>query len=493
MSLLSPRLRSTSAILVAFAVPLGVYLASLRGDVSFWDTADLQTVPYILGIPYPTGFPGYVLIGWLWSHAFAIGSVAWRLNVLAAVASAGTAAAVAALLITLGATTAIAFGAAVAYALAAVPWSHATYVDVHPIGFCAVAWAAVYAVRWGRSGVWFDATMCAVAAVAALALDSSTVLALPGLAFLFFTRRPPLVRALALAAASMTALAAVYAYLPLRSAAVTAARIDPTLALGLGPGRPFWDDGHPATWAGFARVVTGSDFAPHEAIAGMFSHDAIHGVIDDFAPLVARDLGGVLPWLALFGAVLLWWRMPLVLGGGVLLGLLPVLFAGAYPVESESTRYYLPAFFVLVAGAGYGAAVVDAGMHSVQRYAALSVILLAWAVLLGDDLTANAQLFAQPAAHDGRDWIDRVVDVTPAHAIVVASWNYATTLAYGAYVLHALDDRIVLTAGPHQYQPRYRNWLARRPIVVVTDDPETFRGFHVRELDDGSPHLYALR
>jgi len=72
---LSPRLRSTTAIIVAFVVPLGVYLASLRGDVSFWDTADLQTVPYILGIPYPTGFPGYVLLGWLWSHGFAIGSV----------------------------------------------------------------------------------------------------------------------------------------------------------------------------------------------------------------------------------------------------------------------------------------------------------------------------------------------------------------------------------------------------------------------------------
>jgi hypothetical protein len=493
LSLLSPRLRSTCAIFVAFAVPLGVYLASLRGDVSFWDTADLQTVPYILGIPYPTGFPGYVLLGWLWSHAFAVGSVAWRLNVLAAIASAGTAAALAALLLTLGTATAIAFGSAVAYALAAAPWSHATYVDVHPIGFCAVAWAVVFAVRWGRSGAWPDATACAAAVTAALAIDNSTVLALPGLAVVFFVRRPPLARALTLAAAAALALVVVYAYLPLRSAAVTAARIDPTLTLGLGPGRPFWDDGHPATWAGFTRVVSGSDFAPHEAIAGIFSHDAIHGVIDDFVPLVARDLGGVLPWLALFGALLLWWRMPLLLGGGVLLGLLPVLFAGAYQVESETTRYYLPAFFVIVVGAGYGVAIVDAGMHGVQRYAALIVILVAWAVLLGDDLTGSAQLFAQPAQRDGQAWIDRVVDETPARAVVVAPWDYATTLAYGAYVLHALGGRIVLTAAPHQFQPRYRSWLVQRPLVVVSDDPETFRGFHVRELDDGSPHLYALR
>ena len=474
-------------------MPLSVYLASLRGDVSFWDTADLQTVPYILGIPYPTGFPGYVLLGWLWSHGFAIGSVAWRLNVFAAIASAGTAAAIAALLITLGAATTIAFGAALAYALAGVPWSHATYVDVHPIGFCAVAWATVYAVRWIRSMAWFDAVACVIATALALACDNTTVLMLPGLAVIVLSRRPPAVRAALLVAAGAVAVIAVYAYLPLRSAAVTAARIDPTLTLGLQPGRPFWDDGHPATWAGFARVVTGSDFAPHQAVAGMFSPHAIHEVVDAFAPLAAHDFGGLLPWLALFGGVMLWWRTPLVLAGALLLGLLPLLFAGAYPVESEATRYYLPAYFATAAAAGYGVAVLDAGMRGVQRYAGLAVIGLAWAALLAGDFSNSAGLFAQPASRDGREFIDRVVASTPAHAIVVAPWNYATTLAYGAYVLHALGDRIVLTADAHEYGNRYRGWLVRRPIVIVTDDPDTWIGFHAHELDDGSPHLYALR
>jgi len=490
---LSPRLRSTSAILVAFAVPLGVYLASLRGDVSFWDTADLQTVPYILGIPYPTGFPGYVLLGWIWSHAFAVGSVAWRLNVFGAIASAGTAAAIAALLITLGAATAIAFGAALTYALAGIPWTHATYVDVHPIGFCAIAWATVYAVRWTRSMIWFDAVACVVATALALACDNSTALMLPGLALIAFSRRPPLLRAALLAGAGAIAVIAVYAYLPLRSAAVTAAHIDPTLALGLPAGRPFWDDGHPASWAGFARVVTGSDFSPHKAVAGMLSPHAIHEVVASFAPLAAHDLGGLLPWLALFGAVMVWWRMPLVLAGALVLGLLPLLFAGAYPVESNATRYYLPAYFAIAVAAGYGVAVLDDGMRGTQRYAALAVIGLAWVALLGGDFSNNTELFAQPATRDGREFIDRVVASTPPHAVVIAPWNYATTLAYGAYVLHALGDRIVLTAGSHQYVKRYRGWLAQRPIVVVSDDPDTWHGFHVHELDDGSPHLYALR
>jgi hypothetical protein len=490
---LSPRLRSTIAILVAFALPLGVYLASLRGNVSYWDTADLQTVPYILGIPYPTGFPGYVLIGWIWSHAFAIGNVAWRLNVLCAIACGGTSAALCALLISLGAARAIACGAALLYAFAGIPWNHATYVDVHPLAFCATAWAAVYAVRWSRAPRWFDACGCVAAGVTALACDNATALMLPGLALVALARRPPLVRALQLLAAGALALIAVYAYLPLRSAAVTAARLDPTLALGIAPGRPFFDDGHPATAAGFVRVVTGSDFAPHRAVAGMLGPHAVRGVADAFAPLMLHDLGAVTPWIALFGGIVLWWRSPLVLGGVLLLGLVPLLFAGAYVVESESTRYYLPAYFAIVTGAGYGVAVFDAGLNGMPRYAMLAVLAIAWGAMLVADVAAGQPLFAQPAQRDGPDWIDRIVAATPSDAVLVVPWNYATTLAYGSYVLHDLDRRIVVTAGAHAYEQKYRAWLRTRPVVVISDDKPAFTHCSIRELDDGEPHLYALR
>jgi hypothetical protein len=473
-------------------VPLGVYLASLRGDVSYWDTADLQTVPYILGIPYPTGFPGYVLIGWLWSHVFVVGNVAWRLNVLGAIACAGTAAALAAFLISLGAATAIGFGAALVYALAGIPWKHATYVDVHPLAFCAVAWAAVYAVRWNRSTRRFDAVAGMVATLLALACDNSTALALPGLALMGLARRPPLRFTLTLIAAGTLALVAIYAYLPLRSAQVTAARLDPTLALGIAPGRPFFDDGHPATWAGFVRVVTGSDFAPHTALAGMLRATVVQRVVDDFVPLAAHDLGGFVPWLALFGGVMLWWRLPLVLAGVLLLGLLPLLFASAYTVESESTRYYLAAYFALALLAGYAVAVFDAALHGMQRYALLAVTGCAVVALLASNLSDGSPMFAQPALHDGRAWIDRVAKDTPAHAIVVTPWNYATPLAYGAYVLHALGDRIVLTAGAHEYQSNYRAWLRTRPVVVVSNDEIRYTNFRLTELDIGSPHIYAL-
>jgi len=490
---LSPRLRSTSAILAAFFLPLGLYLASLHGSVSFWDTADLQTVPYILGIPYPTGFPGYVLAGWVWSHLFALGPVAWRMNVLAALAAAGTVAALAALLDALDVPPPVALVAAWCYAFAGTVWQHATYVDVHPLAFCAAAWSAAFAVRWSRDGVARDGIACVAGAALAFACDNATVLTLPGIALLALVRRPSPRAGAALALGGLAGALLPYVYLPLRSAAVTAARIDPTLALGLPPGRPFWDDGHPASWAGFVRVVTGSDFAPHQALAGLLGMRAVHGVVADFGPLAAHDLGAPLPWLALFGGLVLWWRQSFALAGLLVLGGLPLLFASAYTVESDATRYYPPAYFALTAGAAYGVGALDAATRGVVRYALLAVIGIAAVALLVNDGIAAAPLFAQPFDRSGPLWIERVIARTPADAIVVAPWNEATTLAYGSYVLHALGRRIVVTAGAREDQAHYRTWLRTRPLVVVSDEAMLFPGFRVTELDEGEPHLYALR
>ena len=52
--------------LAAFAVPAVAYVASVSHEPGSWDTAELQGVPYILGISHPTGFPFYVLLGFAW-------------------------------------------------------------------------------------------------------------------------------------------------------------------------------------------------------------------------------------------------------------------------------------------------------------------------------------------------------------------------------------------------------------------------------------------
>jgi hypothetical protein len=65
-------------------VALGIYLATLAPTVLEADGGEFQFVPWLPGIAHPTGYPLYTLLGWLWSHLFSAGEVAWRMNLLSA-------------------------------------------------------------------------------------------------------------------------------------------------------------------------------------------------------------------------------------------------------------------------------------------------------------------------------------------------------------------------------------------------------------------------
>ena len=45
---------------------------ALLPGVGLWDTAEFQAVGPLLGTAHPTGFPSYVILGWLASVSFSI-------------------------------------------------------------------------------------------------------------------------------------------------------------------------------------------------------------------------------------------------------------------------------------------------------------------------------------------------------------------------------------------------------------------------------------
>ena len=52
-------------------------------DVGYWDTGEFQTVLPILGTAHPTGYPTYVLLGFVANILLApLGEPAFRMNVL---------------------------------------------------------------------------------------------------------------------------------------------------------------------------------------------------------------------------------------------------------------------------------------------------------------------------------------------------------------------------------------------------------------------------
>src|SRR5712691_7896788 len=72
----------TAALVVA--VGLVVYLRTLLPGQAFGDWGEMQTVPHILGIAHPTGYPTYILLAWL-AELAPLGSIAFRANLLSAI------------------------------------------------------------------------------------------------------------------------------------------------------------------------------------------------------------------------------------------------------------------------------------------------------------------------------------------------------------------------------------------------------------------------
>ena len=65
---------------------LGASLWRLMPGVGFWDTAEFQMVGPVMGTAHPTGYPTYVLVGWLASVLLQpLGEAALRMNVLSAI------------------------------------------------------------------------------------------------------------------------------------------------------------------------------------------------------------------------------------------------------------------------------------------------------------------------------------------------------------------------------------------------------------------------
>jgi hypothetical protein len=71
--------------LVLTLIALLVYGFTLAPTVLPADAGEFQFVSWLPGIAHPTGYPLYTMLGWLWTHIFPIGQVAWRMNLLSAI------------------------------------------------------------------------------------------------------------------------------------------------------------------------------------------------------------------------------------------------------------------------------------------------------------------------------------------------------------------------------------------------------------------------
>jgi hypothetical protein len=127
------------------------YLLTLNPGVLGGDIGELQFVPHILGLAHPTGTPFYILLGKLWTLLPLGPSVAWRMNLLSAVAASLAIFVVYHLVCWTTRRVVPALSAALFLAFGFVFWEQATMADKYAFNALLVALVLYLALRWGTT------------------------------------------------------------------------------------------------------------------------------------------------------------------------------------------------------------------------------------------------------------------------------------------------------------------------------------------------------
>lgn len=337
--------------LVAGGLALAVYVRSLAPGLLWGDSAEFQFAAWLGGFAHPTGYPLYLMLGWLWSHVLSLGDPAYRMNLFSAfwggVAVALFALAAMRLLrlsnrvqppLEIGSlrgssrawSRAVALGAALLFASTPTFWSQAVIAEVYTLHAALLAALLLALAAWGERILAGDAAgahrlspVIVLLFGLGLAHHRATILLIPpallfgwivlgrGAGGALRSLRPG--RAALLLACLLVPLL-LYLYIPLRAPRV------PYFKLELAPGAalPLYD----TSLAGFVGHVTGSVFrtalaAPPDfpsqitgvargLVAEVSPNGVILGLIGVAWLLMARRTGGRLPWawLALTGTFL---------------------------------------------------------------------------------------------------------------------------------------------------------------------------------------------
>jgi hypothetical protein len=518
------RIRVAAALSVAVVALVAAWRAMLPG-VAFWDTGELQVVGPLMGTAHPTGFPTYVLLGWLASVVLQpFGEPAFRMNLLSGLCLAVAAGVTVDLVRALTGRVALGIAAGLGLALTPIAWTIATHAEAHTLNLALVAILLRLLVAWearaGRGGwvpmaasgsdesprdvAWepapvdrADRFLVAATVVFGLAVGNHTLtllLAIPvGLYVLAVDpdiwRRGRLV--LACVAALVLTIVLVYLELPLRA----------------GPFRAPLVYGTPDTWDGFWYIVLAEQFQ------GSFSNPFadLGGELASFIALVVAQFGILAPLIpvAFIVTVVRQSRYALLTGTAVAI----TCFFNVSYVNADISRYYVgPALMAWTWLAIMAAAIVDllvnagetdparaagpgdedGGMlaahapnappgdaRDARDRAILISVLLGVALIVPTlgEVPTRIRALDVSSRREAAAWADHVFDVVEDDAMIVSWWSYSTPLWYTQLIdgrkpgVKIMDDRTRIDEKQGSLTHVIDANLGKRPVYVIRLDP----------------------
>ena len=508
---------TTLAAVGVFVAALLVYRTTLLPGVFAWDTAEAQAVLPLLGTMHPTGFPAYVILGWLASIALQwLGEPAFLMNLLSALLVAGAAGIMVVLLRRLPVPMPVAIAAAIGLALTPIAWAISAAADAHALHLFLLALLVLALVRWEQlverrdaagpddaddpdAGRRADRAIVLAAAVfgVSLANHALTVLLVPAIGLYVLAVEPGVLRRgrliLACLGTAFGVAALLYLELPLRAGPFPAPLVY----------------GHPDTWQGFWDIVLARQFQ------GTFD-SLIADPVGKLLWLGRLALGqlGVLAVLIPFAFIVTAGRFPrYALLSGVA-ALVTCLFAATY-LNAIIERYYLgPALFAWTWLAIAAGVVVDgildrargrpddvdddplATPAGTSRFPATTTVALAVALaLLVPTAVALEPRWTAVDRHTETamtEWLDDAMFTLDQDGVVVSFWTYSTTLWYGQLVegrrpdLLIIDDSDIVYDDLGSVEEVIDTWLPTRPVYVIRATPAEIDALAVRyELRSG--------
>ena len=429
-----------------------VYLLTLAPGVYGYDSAELATGAYTLGIVHPTGYPLYLLLGKLFT-LLPVGSIAYRVNLMSAFFAALTVWLVARLAVRWIRSPLIAGLAATTLGLTPAFWSLAVVAEVYTLHTFLLAANLTLALQWRRErkALWLGL----LALVSGLSLTNhvSSAMYIPGLVLLCIgdgrgqrlRRWLPALGLLFLAGLSL------YAYLPIRDAATP----------GINYVRQFYNV-NLQSLSGLWWMVSGQAYRFFVFAYGLKAY-----LIEVWISLVSlwHNLTGLGLGLAMLGALVQWRANRHVMLATAWIMLSTLLFFAGYAVADKLTMI-LPAYLVLVLWMAVGARRLQtwAGQMPSSQFGrqvgrTLSPAVPAMMALMLVLMTAlNWGRLDKSNAHGAEVFARQALSGVSEGALMVSQWSPAVTLEYFQQVEGLRTDVSVFNRSRFEVAVYYEYW-----------------------------------
>jgi hypothetical protein len=435
-----------------------IYLITLAPGVYGFDSAELATGAYTLGIVHPPGFPAYLLLGKVFTW-LPVGNVAYRLNLMSAVFAALTVMGLHTYLLQMTGQRFMAWCGAALAAFSFYFWQMAIIAEVYTLHTFLLVMALLTLQRWNQCGQQRDLLLFALVYGLSLTNHTSGLMFAPAFSWLIVSgrywrwNRPRII--LHMVGVFMASLV-LYAYLPLRAAAA------PSLNYAA------YYDVDLTSIGGIYWMISAQAY---RFFAFGYPLHEIPAEVTNFLSYLWRSFMGVGVLLAFPGIYWLWLQRRKELIGLSWIFAINVFFYSNYRVLDKDTMF-LPAYLVWAIFAAAGMLALKGWIHQAtaagyllpilnRMYAGMLVSLVALAVGLNWRWVDMSQMHGP--AQFGYDVMQRV----SPDAAIVAQWSPAVVLEYVQQVEQQRPDVMIYNRSRSSVARFYQYWKRGESSQVI--------------------------